>query len=161
MTSVTDAPLLTIGDVAGLTGLSVHAVRFYEREGLFVSPVRRNAAGRRVFGWEDVGWLRACARLRGAGMPVPEIRRYAELVRAGEGTVRERLALLRAHEERMAAQVAELTSLLGVVRGKVALYEAHLEAGSAQALWVDSPDCSPPAPPSSPSSSSGGVGGRR
>jgi hypothetical protein len=37
------SPSLTIGQVAERTGLSVHALRFYEREGVLVDPVRRDA----------------------------------------------------------------------------------------------------------------------
>ena len=40
---------LGIGQAAERTGLSVHALRFYEREGLLVTPVHRGADGRRVY----------------------------------------------------------------------------------------------------------------
>jgi len=40
---------LTIGEVSALTGLPTHTLRFYEQEGLFFAPVRRDTAGRRVF----------------------------------------------------------------------------------------------------------------
>ncbi|MGW5065884.1 MerR family DNA-binding transcriptional regulator [Streptomyces cyaneofuscatus] len=36
-------PRLSIGQVAERTGLSVHALRFYENEDLFLTPVRRGA----------------------------------------------------------------------------------------------------------------------
>ena len=42
-------PTWSIGEVSDLTGLTTHTVRFYEQEGLFFAPVRRNSAGRRVF----------------------------------------------------------------------------------------------------------------
>ena len=35
-------PRLSIGQVAERTGLTVHALRFYEREGLFATPVHRD-----------------------------------------------------------------------------------------------------------------------
>ncbi|WP_208630234.1 MerR family DNA-binding transcriptional regulator, partial [Amycolatopsis kentuckyensis] len=38
-----------IGEVAERTGLSVHALRFYEREGLLVGPVPRTVGGRRRY----------------------------------------------------------------------------------------------------------------
>jgi hypothetical protein len=65
---------LTIGEVSALTGLTTYTLRFYEQEGLFFAPVRRNAAGRRVFTEEEVEWLRVCMKLRSSGMPLPEIR---------------------------------------------------------------------------------------
>ena len=51
-------------------------------------------------------------RLRSTGMPIREVRRYAELVRAGDGNEAERLALLGAHRERVQAQLAEVTGHL-------------------------------------------------
>src|SRR5690349_19794207 len=93
---------LTIGEVSALTGLSTHTLRFYEQERLFVEPVRRNSSGHRVFTDFEVGWLRVCTRLRSSDMSLPDIRRYAELVRQGPGTEADRLALLRAHEAEVA-----------------------------------------------------------
>ncbi|TDE28639.1 MerR family transcriptional regulator [Nonomuraea mesophila] len=134
---------LSIGEVSALTGLTAHTLRFYEQEGLFVEPVRRNAAGRRVFTDQEVGWLQVCAKLRSSGMPLPDIRRYAELVREGPGTETERFDILRRHEARVQQQVADLQEALGVIQQKVALYAGHLAAGSAGTLWRDGPDCTP------------------
>ena len=58
-------PALSIGQVAQRTGLSVHALRFYESEGLFASPVRRAAGGRRIYSEWDVEWLDVCIPGRG------------------------------------------------------------------------------------------------
>ncbi|MFI6641471.1 MerR family transcriptional regulator [Streptomyces sp. NPDC050504] len=120
--------MLSIGQVAERTGLSVHTLRFYESEGvLLTSPVRRDSGGRRVYGEDDVAWLNLCVVLRGSGMPLPEIRRYTELNREG-GTESDRLALLRAHEARVGEQIAELGRCLQLIRHKVAVYEDYLES---------------------------------
>jgi len=76
-------PGLSIGQVAERTGLSVHALRFYEREGLLANPVARGPEGRRVYREQDVEWLRICMNLRASGMPLATVRRYADLVRQG------------------------------------------------------------------------------
>ncbi|MGW4586483.1 MerR family transcriptional regulator [Amycolatopsis thermoflava] len=126
---------LSIGEVARRTGLSVHTLRLYEREGLLASPVARNASGRRVYREADVEWLRYCTRFRASGMPLEEIRRFAALVRQGRGNESERLALLREHEERVRARIAELQESLAVIRHKVAVYEEHVAEGRAAGLW--------------------------
>ncbi|MFD8600260.1 MerR family transcriptional regulator [Kitasatospora sp. NPDC059646] len=118
---------LTIGQVAERTGLSVHALRFYEREGILAEPVRRTAGGGRRYTEGDVEWLNLCIVLRASGMPIPDIRRYTELARAGAGTEPDRLALLRAHETRVLDRLAELQRSLDIVRHKVAVYEDFLE----------------------------------
>ena len=124
---------LSIGDVAERTGLSVHALRFYEREGILAGPVERDAAGRRVYREDDVGWLTVCVILRGSGMPLPQIRRYTELVRAGEGNEPQRLDLLREHRQRVLDQMVQLTKCLDLINYKVAVYEDILDAADTGA----------------------------
>jgi DNA-binding transcriptional MerR regulator len=94
------------GPSAPTARTTTHTLRFYEQEGLFFAPVRRNAAGRRVFTEEEVEWLRVCTKLRSSGMPLPEIRRYAQLVLGGAGNEAERLEILRRHEAPLLALAA-------------------------------------------------------
>lgn len=122
---------LSIGQVAERTGLSVHALRFYEREGLFVNPVRRAPGGRRVYSEDDVGWLTVCIILRTSGMPLPVLRRYAGLVREGAGNEEERLALMREHQARVTAQISGLTESLDLIQFKVRVYEDLVDQGDA------------------------------
>jgi DNA-binding transcriptional MerR regulator len=132
---------LSIGEVSGLTGLTTHTLRFYEQEGLFVAPVRRNAAGRRVFTEAEVAWLKVCTKLRSSAMPLPEIRRYAQLVRQGAGNEAERFEILRRHEAKVQQQVADLQGALDIIHWKVELYAQRLGAGTADQLWRDGPEC--------------------
>ncbi|MFF4649100.1 MerR family transcriptional regulator [Streptomyces sp. NPDC001380] len=124
---------LSIGQVAERTGLSVHALRFYEQEGVMFGPVRRGPGGRRVYGEQDVGWLNLCVVLRGSGMPLPEIRRYTELARQGPGTERDRLALLLRHREAVDAQMEQLRRCREIVDHKVRVYEGALDGAAALA----------------------------
>jgi DNA-binding transcriptional MerR regulator len=114
---------LSIGQVAERTGLSVHTLRFYEREGVLAQPVRRAAGGRRMYTEDDVDWLVLCTILRGAGMPLPDVRRYTELIRAGHGNERERLALLHQHEQRIRDQQQQLDRCLDLVTFKIGVYQ--------------------------------------
>ncbi|MET0493783.1 MAG: MerR family transcriptional regulator [Actinoplanes sp.] len=132
---------LSIGEVSARIGLTTHTLRFYEQEGLFAAPVRRNSAGRRVFTEDEVEWLKVCMRLRSSGMPLPEIRRYAQLVLAGPGNETERLELLQAHEAKVQQQVADLQEALATIQHKVEIYTEHLKAGTADDLWRHGPEC--------------------
>jgi DNA-binding transcriptional MerR regulator len=58
------------GQAAERTGLSAHALRFYEREGLLAAPVQRTADGRRAYSEPDLEWLELCVKLRSSGMPL-------------------------------------------------------------------------------------------
>ncbi|MGW1205383.1 MerR family transcriptional regulator [Streptomyces cyaneofuscatus] len=133
-------PRLSIGQVAERTGLSVHALRFYENEGLFLTPVRRGAGGRRVYSEDDVAWLTVCIILRASDMPLPVLRRYAGLVREGTGNEEERLALMREHEARVTGRIGRLTESLDLIRFKAAVYEDIVDQGSAAAHHCHGPD---------------------
>jgi DNA-binding transcriptional MerR regulator len=133
---------LSIGEVAQRTGLSVHALRFYEREGLLASPVERTADGRRAYREQDLEWLDLCIKLRSSGLPLAAIRRYAELVREGPGNEKQRLDILRQHQQRVTDQIAALTTCLQMITFKVNLYQDSLTAGIDDPIW-----CSPGQPP--------------
>jgi DNA-binding transcriptional MerR regulator len=139
--STAEETTLSIGQVSELTGLTTHTLRFYEQEGLFVAPVRRNAAGRRVFTEAEVEWLRVCVKLRSSGMPLPDIRDYVRLVLQGAGNEVERFEILRRHEAKVRRQVADLQEALDVIHGKVEIYARRLAAGTADDLWRDGPEC--------------------
>lgn len=126
---------MSIGQVARRTGLSEHALRFYEREGLLVEPVQRAPGGRRRYSAWDMEWLEVCIKLRSSGMPLSAIRRYAELVREGAGNEQHRLALLREHQERITAQIAALTSCLEMITLKVKLYDQSVADHSTDPIW--------------------------
>jgi DNA-binding transcriptional MerR regulator len=132
---------LTIGQVAERTGLSVYALRFYEREGLLASAVQRTPDGRRTYHEDDLEWLDLCIKLRSSGMPLAAIRRYAELVRQGPGNETDRLAILRQHQQQVTAQLAALSACLELIAFKVKIYEESLAEGAADPIWT---------PPSAP-----------
>jgi DNA-binding transcriptional MerR regulator len=135
-------PLLSIGQAAERTGLSVHALRFYEREGLLVTPVHRGTDGRRAYTEWDLEWLDVCVRLRASGMPLTAIRRYAALVRQGEGNEEDRLSLLRQHQQHVTAQIAELSECLDLITFKIRLYETCRAEGLADPLLTPEEDSS-------------------
>lgn len=126
---------LAIGDVAAAVGMSVHALRFYERQGLLIGPVERTPGGRRRYTRADVEWLRICTRLRESGMPLADLQRFAALVRQGPGNEAERLALLDAHRERVEQQIHALEDARRIIAWKTGVYRGHLENGTAAGIW--------------------------
>lgn len=128
-----------IGEVAEFVGLSVHALRFYEREGLLIGPIERTGGGRRRYGQVDVDWLRTCVRLRESRMPLADLKRFAALVRSGPGNEADRLALLDAHRARVDAQIDALQEARDVISWKADVYQDKLRTGDAEGLWDPSP----------------------
>ncbi|MFT2014926.1 MerR family transcriptional regulator [Streptomyces sp. 796.1] len=111
----------TISEVVALTGLSAHTLRWYERIGL-MPHVDRSHTGQRRYSNRDLNWLDLVGKLRLTGMPVADMVRYAELVRAGEHTFPEREDLLTAHREDVRRRIAELQGTLAVLDHKIDNY---------------------------------------
>jgi DNA-binding transcriptional MerR regulator len=131
-----DRPHLSIGQAAQRTGLSVHALRFYEREGLLPTEVSRGPDGRRVYSENDLEWLDLCVKLRSSGMPLTAIRGYADLVKQGAGNEKQRLDILREHQQRVTAQLAALKACRDVIAFKVKFYEERLaEGATGDPIW--------------------------
>ncbi|WP_282697407.1 MerR family transcriptional regulator [Streptomyces sp. CC208A] len=111
----------TISEVAALTGLSAHTLRWYERIGL-MPHVDRSHTGQRRFTERDLAWLAFVGKLRLTGMPVADMVRYAELVREGDHTHAERRALLEATRRDVLNRIAELQDTLAVLDLKIDHY---------------------------------------
>ncbi|WP_231496098.1 MULTISPECIES: MerR family transcriptional regulator [unclassified Nocardioides] len=117
---------LSIAAAAERTGLTPDTLRYYEHDGLMLRPVGRTSSGHRRYTEADLRWIELLTRLRGTGMPIRDVRRYAELVRTGDGNEEERLALLRAHRQLVLAQLAEVQEHLGAIDAKIGIYEDKL-----------------------------------
>lgn len=127
---------LSIAEAARRTGVSTHTLRYYERAGLVVTPVDRTQGGWRRYHRLDIEWIVVCTRLRATGMPIKDIRRYAELVSAGHGNEEDRLALLESHRAAVIAKLAELQDNLELIDHKIGVYRGRLDAGDADRLWA-------------------------
>jgi DNA-binding transcriptional MerR regulator len=127
---------VTIAEAARRTGVSAHTLRYYERTGLVVTPVDRTSGGRRRYRELDLKWIVVCTKLRATGMPIRGVRRYAELVAAGPGNERERLALLEAHRAEVMARLAETRENLKTIDHKIDVYRGSMAAGDADRLWA-------------------------
>ena len=117
----------SISQVAEITGLSTHTLRYYEREGLMLTPVDRASSSHRRYGDADVGWVEFLTKLRRTAMPIAEVRRYVELVRQGDLTTLDRLELLRQHRLSVLGEIAEMKKSLAAIDFKIALYEKKAE----------------------------------
>lgn len=64
---------MRIGELAKRTGCQVETIRYYEREGLLVAPVR-SGGNYRLYGEDHLGQLRFILHCRSLGMTLAEIR---------------------------------------------------------------------------------------
>lgn len=125
-----DSRTRTIAEAAAVTGLTPHTLRYYERDGLLLDDVGRASSGHRRYTDRDLAWLHLLTRLRSTGMPIREIREYARLVREGDGTEPQRLAMLQAHRDAVRLQLAEAAEHLAAIEMKIDVYAGRLGSGT-------------------------------
>lgn len=96
----------SIGQFSKLINISEYTLRYYENEKL-ITPDRDNN-GRRYYNDSDISWIEFIKRLKDTGMPIKEIRKYAELRSAGDSTLQERMDLLIKHQDTLQRKISEL-----------------------------------------------------
>jgi DNA-binding transcriptional MerR regulator len=132
--TATTSPTLRIGELAALTGRSIHTIRWYETQGL-MPGVRRDSGGRRVYREQHVGWLELMHRLRSTGMSIAAMREYAALVADGKGTLKQRRTRLAEHRNHVKRHIAELSQSVKLLDRKLKFYDEWIETGTQPAPW--------------------------
>jgi DNA-binding transcriptional MerR regulator len=115
-----------IGELARRTNRSVHAIRWYEAQGLIPNVARDRGRRRRYTQWH-VDWLHFLERLKISAMPVREMKRYAALIARGETSWPEQEALLRAHRDVVSARMREIEDALALIDRKLSHYARRRE----------------------------------
>ena len=114
-----------IADAAALSGLSEDTIRFYDKSGM-LPVIGRDARGWRDFSPADIDWLRTLFHLRATEMPLEQIKRFAQSAHALDSSAPDqqatRLAILRAHAERLAEKQASLDACKAYLTHKIDIY---------------------------------------
>jgi DNA-binding transcriptional MerR regulator len=113
---------LTVAQMAEVTGVSGHTLRYWERAGL-IESIARNDGNHRRYGDGDVEWVAFLLRLREIGMSIADMRRYAQLRAQGPITVQARRDLLDAHRARLRDHISTLRAHERALTDKIAVYE--------------------------------------
>jgi len=80
-----ESPSLSMGKVARRAGRGVETIRFYEREGLLATPVRKDS-GYRLYPERVIGRIRFIRRAKGLGFSLKEIKELLQLRRNSSST---------------------------------------------------------------------------
>lgn len=111
----------TIKEASKRTGLSISALRFYDKEGL-IPQLKRSDSGIRLYGERDMAWLELICCLKNSGMSLDKIREFMNACLGGASTAEERKLLLEAHRASILEQMAVLENSLNIVDYKLAHY---------------------------------------
>ena len=90
----------TISALSRKTGLSIHTLRYYEKEGL-LRYVERTESGRRVYGEASMGCLLAVLCMKQAGMTLPQIKAFMDVTLEGVATLPKRLEMMLSAREQL------------------------------------------------------------
>ena len=91
----------TISALSQKTGLSIHTLRYYEKEGL-LRYVERTESGRRVYGEASMGCLLGVLCMKQAGMTLPQIKAFMDVTIEGVATLPQRLEMMMNAREQLA-----------------------------------------------------------
>jgi DNA-binding transcriptional MerR regulator len=114
----------SIQRVSDETGLSIDTLRYYERIGL-IPDIERADNGHRRYSDSDVEWIQFLIQLRETGMPLSQMKLFAELRKGGDQTVSERREMLEAHRQNLEEQVEKIERFMMVIDAKIARHKQH------------------------------------
>ena len=104
--------------MATMTGLSVHTLRYYEKINLLLD-VARDVNGYRRFSKADVEWVGFLRQLKATGMPLVQMQLFAKLRRQGDHTARQRREMLESHRLQVVEQIDKLRDCLTLIDCKI------------------------------------------
>ena len=116
---------MTIREVKRITGVSDHALRYYEKIGL-LTDIGRSAGGRRYYSPLDVEWIRTLKLLRGTGMPIRKMRVLARLRRLGDASIEERIAYFKEYRGELLQQIEARREAIKIIDEKIARHRRKL-----------------------------------
>lgn len=122
----------TIKRVSELTGLSVPTLRYYDKEGL-LPDLQRKESGYRIFSERDLEAIELIECFKQSGLTIKEIKHFMWLVKQGDATLEERLAIFRAHVTWLQEKLAAAQAALDHSQSTLEFYELAVEAGSLTA----------------------------
>ena len=114
--------LFSIQQVASMTGLSTHTLRYYEKIGL-IKNVQRAQTGYRQYTDFDLAWIQFLIRLRVTGMPMLKMKQFSDLRQQGDSTITARKELLEEHYKDVLGKIEELELNSERIEEKIAHYK--------------------------------------
>ncbi|MCM3020216.1 MerR family transcriptional regulator [Priestia megaterium] len=111
----------TISQVSDQTGLSIHTLCYYEKEG--ITPIiKRNESGRRIYETKDIEWLKYICCFRATGMTIADLKEFVALVMQGDETIEQRISMLKKQNEYIQSKINQLMSYQAMIEHKIKWY---------------------------------------
>ncbi len=124
----------SIGEVAELFNLSIHTLRYYEKEGV-LPFVKRSASGTRQFDDASIKGLKIVECLKKSGMPLKDIKQFMDWCQVGDSSLSQRRDMFMERRETVKKQMAELQAVMDVIDYKFWYYDTACRLGSEKAVF--------------------------
>ena len=121
----------SIGQVSKKTGLGVHTLRYYEKEGL-LPFVSKTSSGLRTYSDNDLGWIKMIECLKATGMPLKGIKQYIDWFIEGDSTLTKRLEMFEKQKQNLENQLSQIQNTMQMIDYKIRLYQKAVQLGSLQ-----------------------------
>lgn len=119
----------TIGEMAKIVNIAPSTLRYYDKEGL-LPFVERTETGIRMFKDSDYEWLCVIDCLKNTGMGIKDIKKFIDMVIAGDATIKERLQMILRQRASVKEQMEKLQQTLDILDYKVWYYSTAEAAGT-------------------------------
>ncbi|QOR36351.1 MerR family transcriptional regulator [Clostridium sp. 'deep sea'] len=117
---------MKIGDIAKRAGLTISALRYYEKQNL-IRNVHRNKQGLRDYTEDDYKWIKFLVAMKNARLSLAEISQYADLYYSQNEDFKLRLAVTKKCRAKLIADFNELQQAIKFLDKKITFYEHKLQ----------------------------------
>ncbi|MEW5249974.1 MerR family transcriptional regulator [Microbulbifer sp. 2201CG32-9] len=107
---------MKIGTVSSKTGLGIHTIRYYEKQGLIKKPAK-DTSGHRTYDSRDLEILNWISCMKSSGMSLNKIKEYTKAFYANENAAC--VALLKEHLKHLLAQQENIEHYIAVTENKI------------------------------------------
>ncbi|MDF2837508.1 MAG: merR regulatory family protein [Paenibacillus sp.] len=107
----------TISQAAERSGLSIHTIRYYDKEGLLPFIDRRN--GTRVFSEQDIDWIDLIRCLKQTKMSIKDLRSLIQHCTDNDAVLDKGMQILLDHKRQVEAQLEEIKGSLDTINYKI------------------------------------------
>ncbi len=124
--------MYTIGEISNKFNLSISAIRYYDKEGLFPNIERKNDI--RQFSESDVESILMIECLKRSGMQIKDIKQFLDWCNQGDETLQKRYDMFNEQKEKVLSQIEELKKALNLINYKCWYYQEAIKQGSDKSI---------------------------
>lgn len=114
--------IYSMKEVALKTRVPVHTLQSYEKAGL-LPAVKRDARGNRLYDEEHLEHIDFLLTLLSTGMPMDEVKQYADLDRRGDSTIQERKQVMLDHKAKVEKQMMQYFKYMEKINKMLEAYD--------------------------------------